>query len=1120
MRRGKAVLLLLIIVLSTVVSLFSQVERVLAVKASGATPAQEVQAYTYMTAMQYCFGKDSYSSGVGIKLADVNGGDWFGGTGVLGGDGTAFPNPTGAQVDCDNDVFNKPFLSFFEFSSGEDFIENSLHMKFNSGDGAYKENGKDVAKRIPAAIASKYGKVPALDGALDYVLLKSVFEASTGCGATKTDNATVAASDVGAIVSIVDLDNGTIIKQNYAYRTGVDDGKKFGIGNTLDPLEEVEKSCNDIAAGISSRASAFLSKYKSQLETCESKYSSSETLLEACKDGEAYPTDPTYCDKYTNDTEKMACLHGQNRANITGSVGDPTNTSDAEVTSCQIEAIGWIVCPVVRFLAKTTDASYSIIRRMMTVPSSILDTSNANSVYQPWQTMRNLANISFITVFLFIIYSHLTSAGISNYTLKKMLPKLIVGALLVNLSFWICGGLVELSNVIGENIYKVVGTAADSMYPPDVIANTSPDAGVWNGLTTAVLMGTGIAGVAAFSSFAILIPLLLSAALAIVTVLVVLTVRQALIVVMVMIAPLAFVAYMLPNTEGLFKKWWGLFKSLLLLYPVVSMVFAGSALASLVLTAASNSPEGPASGDLPGFTLSVMGAAVSILPLFITPILMKTTSGVLGQVTGMVNNKNRGMIDRSKKFAGEKHQEKYNNALANGAPNRFGRGGKWNPLNRAASRLQRNRYNSINRKSSIAASNAQLEADALGEPEGQDAAKRNITAQKTSSFNQNAAKQAWLENHDNEALELQAEVSELNVKKAEAEAKLRLQGEAEFTAATLASGVAANALAAAESKTAALADELKTSEAAAVATHLQAAGMDAAEAAALVGDLAPKAQAAATELYVQKQRAGMAERLSSEEVAKLVENDAALQDEAGGVHPYGESLAVAQARQVRVNAFNTAVTAEKTKLSQASNEKLLEDLRLGVGTREYQAAVAGTLMSRNERKAHLKALDIIATRTANAESRGDKNEMDALGDIQQQMYSDMKDRPFALSDSATGQLQNGTLGRQKNHEGKDQEHIYNLKGQLAKRTASKLSAKSLATMDPDEVKSLHKLAREKKLAPDQLNRFQKAIQEMRSDENYKGSEKPEIASLFDEVLSGTYSTISTKAAQDEYDSRF
>ncbi|MCA9341881.1 hypothetical protein KC945_00585 [Candidatus Saccharibacteria bacterium] len=1117
MRRGKAVLLLLIIVLSTVVSLFSQVERVMAVTAADASPEEKVFAYTYMRAMQNCFANSRLYNLNSIPIENANKGEWF--TTAPAREKDGYPLATGAAKSCADTDFVKKYMSIFGYPTGVDALgDNGLKMTRNS-ESEFTEDGKAVASRLPATVAAKWGTTPAIDAALDYVLLKSVLGADAGCRASATSDRTLASGSKGAVTKTVSGD-GEVVETLYYWGTDVDDGTKRTVANTPSYGKD-ERTCQKIADDMSASAAAYVNTFP--VQSCDVKYKGNDAQINACKDGEKHPDESTYCQTtYPNGPSEpgtqLACLYGQKRAAF-----DPggINGDDGEdVTSCQIEAIGWIICPVVRFLAKTTDASYSVIRRMMTVPSSILDTSNANSVYQPWQTMRNLANISFITVFLFIIYSHLTSAGISNYTLKKMLPKLIVGALLVNLSFWICGGLVELSNVIGENIYKVVGTAADSMYPPDVIANTSPDAGVWNGLTTAVLMGTGIAGVAAFSSFAILIPLLLSAALAIVTVLVVLTVRQALIVVMVMIAPLAFVAYMLPNTEGLFKKWWGLFKSLLLLYPVVSMVFAGSALASLVLTAASNSPEGPASGDLPGFTLSVMGAAVSILPLFITPILMKTTSGVLGQVTGMVNNKNRGMIDRSKKFAGEKHQEKYNNALANGAPNRFGRGGKWNPLNRAASRLQRNRYNSINRKSSIAASNAQLEADALAEPEGQDAAKRNITAQKTSSVNQNAAKQAWLENHDNEALELQAEVSELNVKKAEAEAKLRLQGEAEFTAATLASGVAANALAAAESKTAALADELKTSEAAAVATHLQAAGMDAAEAAALVGDLAPKAQAAATELYVQKQRAGMAERLSSEEVAKLVENDAALQDEAGGVHPYGESLAVAQARQVRVNAFNTAVTAEKTKLSQASNEKLLEDLRLGVGTREYQAAVAGTLMSRNERKAHLKALDIIATRTANAESSGDKNEMDALGDIQQQMYSDMKDRPFALSDSATGQLQNGTLGRQKNHEGKDQEHIYNLKGQLAKRTASKLSAKSLATMDPDEVKSLHKLAREKKLAPDQLNRFQKAIQEMRSDENYKGSEKPEIASLFDEVLSGTYSTISTKAAQDEYDSRF
>ena len=103
--------------------------------------------------------------------------------------------------------------------------------------------------------------------------------------------------------------------------------------------------------------------------------------------------------------------------------------------------------------------------------------------------MRNISNVAFIVAFLVIIYSQLTSVGISNYGVKKMLPRLVIAAVLVNLSFTFCAVLLDLSNVTGyafqdafmgikkHNIHRrrkygrrldMVGSYCDDYYPTSV----------------------------------------------------------------------------------------------------------------------------------------------------------------------------------------------------------------------------------------------------------------------------------------------------------------------------------------------------------------------------------------------------------------------------------------------------------------------------------------------------------------------------------------------------------------------------------------------------------------------------------------------------------------------------
>ena len=70
--------------------------------------------------------------------------------------------------------------------------------------------------------------------------------------------------------------------------------------------------------------------------------------------------------------------------------------------------------------------------------------------------------------------------------------------------------------------------------------------------------------------------------------LIILAARQAIIIVLVFLAPLAFAANILPNTEKWFEKWKDLFTTMLVMYPLISLLFGGSQLIGTTIIASAN----------------------------------------------------------------------------------------------------------------------------------------------------------------------------------------------------------------------------------------------------------------------------------------------------------------------------------------------------------------------------------------------------------------------------------------------------------------------------------------------------------------------------------------------------
>jgi hypothetical protein len=342
---------------------------------------------------------------------------------------------------------------------------------------------------------------------------------------------------------------------------------------------------------------------------------------------------------------------------------NPQNKKDIKLTvkgketqlqSCSVEGIGWIICPISTFLSGGMDFIFHLLAGMISVQPSVLG-DPSNSMYIAWNIMRNIANIAFVIVFLIIIYSQLTSFGVSNYGLKKLIPRLIIAAILVNVSFIVSAVAIDISNILGYSIQSIFNEIAKNVF--NVTNDNFSGANAWTAITGIVLAGGGYIGVTYFISSGgiyLLLPILLGVLLTVIFVVIVLAARQAIIIILVIISPLAFVANLLPNTEKWFDKWKDLFFTMLIFFPAFSLVFGGSQLAGQLII--------QNAGD--NIVMVIFGMAVQIAPLVITPLILKFSGSLLGKIAQIANNPSKGIMDRSKNWANSKSEQQKQRTLS------------------------------------------------------------------------------------------------------------------------------------------------------------------------------------------------------------------------------------------------------------------------------------------------------------------------------------------------------------------------------------------------------------------------------------------------------------------------
>lgn len=328
-------------------------------------------------------------------------------------------------------------------------------------------------------------------------------------------------------------------------------------------------------------------------------------------------------------------------AGVNGSTDNGEGGDEDIQSPCTLAGgpLSWILCPVLTIVGDVIEGLYNWIENEFLVVDSGLY-STGGETYNAWKEFQKYANIFFIILLVLVIISQVTGFGISNYGIKKTLPKLIIAIVLINVSFFVCQLAVDLSNVVGSTVKDVFGGITMA------VQGGGEGSGGLSGVVGTIL--TYVTGVGEISAAAVgigalalnvvqwdtwmfpLILTLIACVLGVIFFFIILCVRQAAVIILIILAPLAVAAYALPNTKKLFDRWFKLFTAMLMVYPICGLLVGGGNFVSSLLVNQARD------GDT-GFGLVLVGLLANIVPFFLIPGILRSSMAAMGNLGAKIS---------------------------------------------------------------------------------------------------------------------------------------------------------------------------------------------------------------------------------------------------------------------------------------------------------------------------------------------------------------------------------------------------------------------------------------------------------------------------------------------------
>lgn len=317
-----------------------------------------------------------------------------------------------------------------------------------------------------------------------------------------------------------------------------------------------------------------------------------------------------------------------------GSGGDGDDNLSVQCSFNAFNPASYFICPLIAgFITAMNELDQAITDQLNVNTATLIQGDEADDFKQVWTNMRNLA-ISFIVIvgLLMVIGTAVEVGPFDPYTVKKVMPRLLVAVIVISLSWPLVIFLIDASNSLGLTIKGLIQQPFE-----DILNKPIQFSGGQQWAAAAGIAGAGVAlGIVGLLSF------VATAFLGVALAFLVLVLRQILVILLAIIAPIAIAMYILPNTQKAGKAWWDLFARALLVFPIIAAFIATGRVFAAITVANSGGSPGPINGFIAFF--AYYG------PYFALPFAFRLAGGAVAQIGGFVNDRGRGGFDRLKKF--------------------------------------------------------------------------------------------------------------------------------------------------------------------------------------------------------------------------------------------------------------------------------------------------------------------------------------------------------------------------------------------------------------------------------------------------------------------------------------
>ncbi len=183
--------------------------------------------------------------------------------------------------------------------------------------------------------------------------------------------------------------------------------------------------------------------------------------------------------------------------------------------------------------------------------------TQARVVQLGWNISRDLANMFFILILLIIAFA--TVLRVESYAAQQLLWKVVVAALLINFSLVIAGFVIDFTQIlttffikqaVGGDFASITEKLASGMQITNFY-NPAPSSTIAAGITQ-----FGASSLAAFLGIVLTLVGLVVTAFVFGATAIFLVVRILFLWFLLIVAPIAWILWILPATSGQFKKWW------------------------------------------------------------------------------------------------------------------------------------------------------------------------------------------------------------------------------------------------------------------------------------------------------------------------------------------------------------------------------------------------------------------------------------------------------------------------------------------------------------------------------------------------------------------------------------